>query len=446
MSFIKETFIGLLFIFAVFGTWFVPLPAYTLDHVLQENVSQNILMKNYEHIAIATDLEPDDVLALWIIFKEANRQYAESGNYPIDLVIVGEGNVDVKKMRMEALLNYMNIPDGIVIDIVRGKSTSDNIFPYDGEEFFDKKELEKTPFKEHSEVEGMEAIGHFLAKSNHPLIIQLKPAQELLSIPSELTKHATILFYGSFNFRKTVKDEGFQKNENFTHLFNDVEKLEGLLKYFESHFKQIAILESYGILGPQASVYSGYQWTEGIRKKIEVSNDDFMMMFKKLVHNWNRYTLHAQLSKTKFYLHEIMGMLPLAKQNALQNLKLEQIIEEWDENLFSEIYSEAISAIQQIRNEHQNAELMKLADKLERGLKLINQVKPSSGIQFTLSDIGVALALTDPFGCFKSSKVKINVNEYGFIETEDTSESNLWYYNRIDRDKFAQILQEALNQ
>lgn len=180
----RKNLIKLSFTLTFIGIIFYHLPAYE-DAVneIQNNVPQNILMKDYQHVAIATDLEPDDVLALLIIFKEANKRYAETGKYPIDLVVVGEGNVDIKKMRMEALIHYMNLPNGIKVDVIKGKATRDNIFPLDGEELFDKNELNKLPFKEHSGEEGVKAISHFLADSNNPLIIQIKPAQELLSIP-----------------------------------------------------------------------------------------------------------------------------------------------------------------------------------------------------------------------------------------------------------------------
>lgn len=63
--------------------------------------SAGISLREHQNIAIATDLEPDDVLALGIIFAEANRVYEQvGGKYPIDLVIVGEGNSGIKGGRI----------------------------------------------------------------------------------------------------------------------------------------------------------------------------------------------------------------------------------------------------------------------------------------------------------------------------------------------------------
>lgn len=432
-------------------TWFILvfIAIFAVSNSTQTTVdevnSNRILLENHQNVAIATDLEPDDVLALYILFKEANQQYAATGEYPIKLIIVGEGNVDIKKKRMEALLEYMNAPKDI--KVVKGKSTSDNIFPLDGEELFDKNQLKDLPFKDNPGAEGVHAISEFLTDSDNPLIIQIKPAQELLSIPSDLAKKATIIFYGSFNFRKTIKDEQFLKNENFNNLStsNDTEKLQALLDYFRDHFKLIGILESYGILGEQSSVYSGYPWTDEIRNQIENSNDNFLIMFQKLVHNWNSYLLFAELPEIRTHLLEIIA---INGQPELKNslAKLDQIIKNWDEKIFLEIYDETTTVMQQMRKMNPNAELITLIDKFERGMKFANQLKPSSGVQFTLSDVGVALALSDKIDFFKSSQAKISINKYGFIEALKNPGSNILYYDRVDRDKFAQILIETLNQ
>lgn len=406
---------------------------------------QNILMQDYEHIAIATDLEPDDVLALKIIFQEANRLYDETGNYPIHLVIVGEGNVGIKKLRMQALLDYMNLPDGVVIRIEEGKATKDNIFPLDGQELFSSEELQKISFRDHSEYEGSEAMRHFLAEYDHPLIIQLKPAQELLSINPELSKKAAIFFYGSFNFRKTIWDESFQQRFPQLAQSKDQEKLQALLDHFERYYKKVGILESYGILGEESAVYSGYPWTDVIRNSIEDSQDDFMIMFKKLVNNWNRYLLYAELPSIKAHLNQLSQKLP--EEALLEKVAsdLDELIQEWNESLFIEMYAYSMPLMQEIKERYQSEELLTLIDEIERGIKFADKLKPGSGVQFTLSDVAVALALSDATSLLKATKVKIHINSYGYIDAVQVPYSNIIYYNRVDRDKLAQTLLEALS-
>ncbi len=136
---------------------------------------QEIHLKEFEHVAIATDLEPDDVLALKLIFEEANRLYTATANYPIDLVIVGEGNSVIKRQRMEKMLQeFFKVPVGVHVEVVEGKATRNNLFPYDGEELFDKSEL--IPFVEDTGEKAVAALEAFLAHYEQPLIIQTRLA------------------------------------------------------------------------------------------------------------------------------------------------------------------------------------------------------------------------------------------------------------------------------
>lgn len=175
------------------------------EDFLQRKSSASILLRDYQNVAIATDLEPDDVMALWIIFTEANQHYEQfGGKYPIDLVIVGEGNSAIKRMRMEKLLkDFFYVP--VSIQVVAGKSTPDNIFPYDGEELFDKRELVSIPYEVDQGKKAIQALEAFVETSPQPLIIQLKPAQELVSLRTDLAAKTTVLFYASFNYVKQLK-------------------------------------------------------------------------------------------------------------------------------------------------------------------------------------------------------------------------------------------------
>lgn len=301
-------------------------------------LSSEILLKDYKEVAIATDLEPDDVLALKLIFQETKE---------IRLIVVGEGNSQIKKMRMEKLLqDYF----GADVPVFSGRSTEDNLFPYDGEELFDKSELEGIPFEESSE--GENALQAFLAEAEKPLIIQLKPAPELLSLPPELTEKTTVLFYGSFNLRKTGDD------------------LQTVLDQLADRFLKVGIVESYGVLGEESAVYDEYPWTHPIKQAIEESTDPFMEMFRKLVENWNRYLLEKELAE-----------------------------------------------------ENPDPEFIK---------------KLSSGLQFTLSDVEVALALSDPL--FTATPVTLSVSKEGYLQPVPDEASNVFYYERVDREKFAEIL------
>ena len=224
--------------------------------------------------------------------------------------------------------------------------------------------------------------------------------------------------------------------------------MQALLDYFGNQFKEVGVVESYGILGEQSSVYSGYPWTDEIRKQIENSDDPFMIMFRRLVHNWNSYLLQAELPEIRMYLHEIIEMSPVDQQPSLLDSlsKLDRISKDWDEKLFVEIYSATMPVMQQIQKMNPSPELTALIDQFERSMQFANKLKPGSGVQFTLSDVGVALTLSDEIDFFKTGQVKININKNGFIETVKTPGSNVLYYDRVDSDRFAQILQGTLKQ
>ena len=168
-------------------------------------------LADYENVVITTDLEPDDVLALKIIFEEANRLYCTGHKYPIQMVIVGEGNSAIKKARMEKLLKaYFGAPVGV--QVKAGRSTLDKLFPYDGEELGEKFQC-AIPQKD----EGSQALIQVVKDSKRPLIISLKPVQELvpLSFDKE-AKKADLLCYGSFNFRKALVDDEAMRPFHFS--------------------------------------------------------------------------------------------------------------------------------------------------------------------------------------------------------------------------------------
>jgi hypothetical protein len=250
--------------------------------VYGQQARETILLSDYEDVVIATDLEPDDVLALKLIFKEANRLYHQhpEKKYPIQLILVGEGNSSIKKLRMEALINgYFEVPESVQIEVKEAKSTSDNLFPYDGEELFNREQLLEHPYSQTGE--GTDSLIQFVERSQRPLIIQLKPVQELvaLSLYPALSRKTTVLLYGSFNLRKTLRDEEVIHSLNFTSDEPLSFQLEVLLQHFAQNFEKIGIIESYGVLGDQSSVYFKFPWTNPIAEHIQQSHDPFYPVF-----------------------------------------------------------------------------------------------------------------------------------------------------------------------
>ena len=184
-----------------------------------------------------------------------------------------------------------------------------------------------------------------------------------------------------------------------------------MLDHFGKSFNKVGIVETYGVLENQGSVFYQYAWTQPIIERINRANDPFYSMFKILVTNWNRYKLNKQLKETA----ELLGGRFQAQFLSLSS--------EWNQGLFAKLMAELAC----MRHEE-----------LERHLSFIEKVNPCAGLQFTLSDVILALALIDP--CFTASPVKVNVNDKGFLQTACDPKSNVYYYDRKDYQKFVEIL------
>lgn len=412
-------------------------------HLSGQGLEGSMHLSDYKNIAIATDLEPDDVLALKIIFQEANALYHKQpeNGYPIQLVIVGEGNSAIKKVRMEALLDhYFNVPDTVKVQVKAGQSTTDNPFPYDGRELFSKEILNQYPFPQTEE--GTDALIKFVKDSEQPLIIQLKPVQELvaLSFMSDLAQKTDVIFYGSFNFRKSLHDPSVVQYFDFASDQPLNTKLQALLDHLGQNFKKVEIIESYGVLGDQSSVYFKFPWSNPIAKHIEQSNDPFYLMFRVLVSNWNQYLLEAQLLDLMTSIDELKAIFP-QKQTVLNHIhtQLQDLSDLWDEDKFTSLFDQMTKLMSDLLPTNSTAG-QRVLDQLNRDLNFANQIRPGAGIQFTLSDIIVALVLADNSNFFTATPVKIIVNERGFLQTSPESQSNVFYYNRKDHKDFVEIL------
>lgn len=414
--------------------------------------AQDFLLRNYTDVAIATDLEPDDVLALAILFEEANRMYEQSptpnGKYPIDLIIVGEGNTTIKRMRMEKLLQeYFDIPPGVNIKIVEGRSTKDNIFSYDGEEFFGKETLERIPFPEPNQGEqALEALTMWAKQATNPFVIQLKSAPELVYLDSDLANKTTILFYGSFNIRKTALDPAILNDPQFAfgNLPTVSARLEALMSHLSSRFSKIAILETFGVLGNQSCVCSEFEWTNKIGQIIANSDDKFIKIFRTVSSNWNTYILDKFLDDCEKISNELIH-----EGGDFTNLLTEihsdivQLQQEWAQDRFDNLHQNILNHSSEISSKL-NGAAGRAWKTLMRKINLAKKIT-AGDVQFTLSDVLVAMATADGSNFFQAAPIKTSYDENGFLVPIADSTSNVVYYSAVDREKLASSLERFLN-
>ncbi len=406
---------------------------------LSEN---DFLLKNYSAVAISTDLETDDVLALSILFDEANRIYQESpgSKYPIDLLIVGEGNAAIKKMRMEKLINeYFNIPPGVVIRVVEGSSTKDNDFVYDGLELFDPEVLEGIPYPEENQAAAI--LESWAIQAANPLIIQLKPAPELLYMDADAAAKTSLLFYGSFNLRKTIQDPSVKSDFAFAAFPSIAEQLNGLMNCLSGRFEKIAILESFGVLGEQSKVWNKSQYFKKIGELVRDAKDPFLVMFRNLSENWNANIQGKFISDCRSVTKAIMDNNKNL-QTLLEDIYLDLCLldEAWEQERFNSLFQKASERSQEIMAHSQDARLNWKG--LMRKLNVVDII--GEGVQFTLSDVLVAMATLGGTDLFHGAPVRVAYNLEGFVVPESDPKSNVIYYGPSDHNQVANWIEQYL--
>ncbi len=449
--FTKVFFISL----ALFLSFYIVKTQFFSPHISKEIATnkvlsaENFLLQDYSEVAIATDLEPDDVFALKILFQKANYLYKKhpSQGYPIQLIIVGEGNTNIKKLRMEKLLQkYLEVPSGIHIPVVEGAATKENIFPLDGEEMFSREFLAKIPFPSPQKEEiGERAFENWVRQAKKPFVIQLKPAPELFILDRDLAKKTSVLFYGSFNLRKVVDDPKIVQNPDLAlgSIDSNPQKLQAAINYLANRYEKMAILETYGVLGDNPCVCEEFPWTRKIQEQIATSQNPFLQMFRTLCDNWNTYILQ----KNTAYLEKMSSRFMKEKGPS--------------STFFAEIHKEAI----QMKNKNSYKGFKELYPKLQAEFERVEKNIPlsekaiwkkmliytklgkriaESKVQFTFADVLVALATTESSYILKAEPVHLSYDENGFLIPTKEEGSNLVYYGRASKEKIAKAVEDFL--
>jgi len=148
---------------------------------------------------IMTDLEPDDMLALYMLSKSISNSKV--------LFLVGEGNSNIKEMRMKKYIELLGFKNATVL---RGMS-SDKNFKYDGFDVETEKEI-KDITKVDDDIKFVEAQLDVFISDTNPAIICLKPPRELIKMYfdddnnfSERLAKCEMAGYMSFNLRCLMK-------------------------------------------------------------------------------------------------------------------------------------------------------------------------------------------------------------------------------------------------
>lgn len=222
-------------------------------------------------IWLETDLEPDDVLATWILIR---RGFLPS------TIVVGEGRCATKAERMERYVGMLReeklVPNDHKISIIQGQS-SDKLFADDGKEF--------TPVAGGGAGDGSEdprqyvkELTAYLASTDRPLLVALKPPRELalcLTLAKTDVSKCDLWLYGSFNLRCLLNSQ------------KDADTKFGWIHKFQSTM----LYESFHATGERNSIHDKVMPNLFARLRSLAKTSVYMATLFKLIGLWNRHIL-----------------------------------------------------------------------------------------------------------------------------------------------------------
>jgi len=220
----------------------------------------NWLLPKSEHDAllILTDLEPDDVLAIYILRKRLDAAF------PI-LVVLGEGD-----------LNKTGMADGLFTQL--GFTNFKTIQgPYSNFEYYSNYEYPNEAIHIFGDNVGkqfqaniyFEEIEKFLGEFVSPLILGIKPFTELLNVDPTVLSKCVLAMYGGFNLRCMTN--------------NCLE--ESVAKLINNAFKYVILYETFFVTGEQNSINKNN--APKLFETLVTSQDLVLRGIVKLMGIWN---------------------------------------------------------------------------------------------------------------------------------------------------------------
>jgi len=169
---------------------------------------------------ISTDLETDDLLAIYMLSKIIRKSKI--------LFLVGEGNSNIKEIRMKSYVKTCGFTNAIVI---RGYS-SKKLFSYDGHDVMMPNEANDVLDEIKPNPLNMKVVINFIKEST-PFIISLKPPRELIQMwdqgESEALSKCIFAGYMSFNMRCLMREWKYVKPIEFLNNFKQC-------YFYETHY------------------------------------------------------------------------------------------------------------------------------------------------------------------------------------------------------------------
>ena len=388
------------------------------------------LIDKYSHIAITTDLEPDDMLGLLPVLLHAKKTFDSTGSYPIGLIVVGEGHSGIKMKRMEKFIEVARtsnlIPHGVKIDIAQGYG-SEKDFLCDGEEYFSKERIQqwRDGGLEATSVDGKKKLVDFLNDHQNPLILQLKPARELLEIAANpetatLVGKADTFIYGSFNIRLLMKTNTKEVLANFLHRFNKT-------IFFENFY-----------------AYNELEDSKGARVKKSLEQANYPTLYNKM------------MNQKHPIIRDIVKLIDLWNQNTLDGDE-KYLLEKFAVKGLGDTLKDEVKKIYQTPYSQENEDRfiqilndIKYNDAAEKGryerkLNKWKNIKPNQDFQMVNADTGAMFVAVANSAHYKLEQSRLSYNAKGYTQIDPDKESTLWNVTDVNCEELEKTYVDTIN-
>lgn len=345
-------------------------------------------MKN---IWLETDLEPDDILAIYLLIK---KQLIPK------YIVVGESDVKDKMEIMCHLITFLKteriLSKDHMVHIIYGHGSS-TIHPY---LLSDKKQT--TPHMQHSNYTHYNyMLSTYINDNNDPIFIGLKPPRELIDYTSSLDnqkmlKKLTAYFYGSFNFRSIP---------NKIHLFQILPL-----------FKETYIYESYYATGLNNSMTPEncpLTW-----KTLFIKESKYLKQLFYAITTWNEYQLIQCRNKCTTLLQNTKLSLPFCENKSPNDI------------------------IQILKNNGMNE--LDIPNFIRLHKIYINILKDLNN-QIVLADMALVTIIDDPIYKHYGIKGDISFDKFNYTVFTPNESSNIYLYQKISIDQLDKSMDLLLN-
>lgn len=349
---------------------------YYINYILfRAREANRLVMKKI----VFTDLEPDDLIALTII-KD------------MDIVIVGEGNANIKYERAKKYLPNITILEGM---------SSKNIFPNDGKDVgIIMKDETKANYDENNMIK--------IITDNTCQLIIMKPPRELYNIwkkfPMLMNKHTTYLS-GSFNLRSLVGRSNPDEWNN-------------VILFLES-FNKCFIYENHHAIGPNNNI----TFTE-----LGIDSPNASINAKKLIELYGKLDMDS-MNKS------IDKLLPSKIPKEIQ-----RAIFYWDMYNLKDSQDTVAECDEKLKKDPKSSRLI---SQKERNEKCAKQIISGNFQQFVASDVFFAICIDDKSTPWKTCELDFN-RETGYSIPKEVLNSTIYFAMPKDKKEFRDKLIKKL--